>query len=147
MKKNKEELEKETKYLKILNETSEQLREKEAELYHSSKLKMVGTFAGGIAHDINNLLTPILGYSELLLMRLPKGGEYYEDVEEILKASQKGKDLIEQILAFSRNDKSITNVEAISINQVTRETIKLIRTIIPKNIFKYWKLKILNKIL
>ncbi|EQB88137.1 signal transduction histidine kinase [Clostridium punense] len=134
MKKNKEELEKETKYLKILNETSEQLREKEAELYHSSKLKMVGTFAGGIAHDINNLLTPILGYSELLLMRLPKGGEYYEDVEEILKASQKGKDLIEQILAFSRNDKSITNVEAISINQVTRETIKLIRTIIPKNI-------------
>lgn len=134
MKKNKEELEKETKYLKVLNETSEQLREKEAELYHSSKLKMVGTFAGGIAHDINNLLTPILGYSELLLMRLPKDGEYYEEVEEILKASQKGKDLIEQILAFSRNDKSITKVEAISINQVTRETIKLIKTIIPKNI-------------
>lgn len=80
MRKNKEELEKETEYLGILNESSEQLRKKEAELYHSHKLKMVGTLAGGIAHDINNLLTPILGYSELLLMRLPKESEYYEEV-------------------------------------------------------------------
>ncbi len=134
MKKNKEELEKETKYLKMLNEASERLREKEAEIYHSNKLKMVGTFAGGIAHDINNLLTPILGYSELLLMRLPKDSEYYEDVEEILKASEKGKDLIEQILVFSRNDKNITKVEQININQVTKETVKLIKTVIPKNI-------------
>jgi len=118
----------------MLNEASEQLREKEAEIYHSNKLKMVGTFAGGIAHDINNLLTPILGYSELLLMRLPKDSEYYEDVEEILKASEKGKDLIEQILVFSRNDKNITKVEPININQVTKETVKLIKTVIPKNI-------------
>ncbi|MEG1313350.1 MAG: cache domain-containing protein, partial [Bacilli bacterium] len=134
MKKNKEELEKETKYLKMLNEASEELREKESEIYHSHKLKMVGTLAGGIAHDINNLLTPILGYSELLMMRLPKDSEYYEEVDEIHKASEKGKDLIQQILAFSRNDKGIVKVEAIDINEVTKETIKLVKAVIPKNI-------------
>lgn len=134
MKKNKEELEKETHYLKMINETSEQLRKKEAELYHSNKLKMIGTFAGGIAHDINNLLTPILGYSELLLMRMDNKNEYYEEVEEIFKASQKGKDLIEQILVVSRNDNRIAKVEAVDINEVVRETIKLLKAVIPKNI-------------
>lgn len=134
MRKNKEELEKETEYLRILNESSEKLRKKEAELYHSHKLKMVGTLAGGIAHDINNLLTPILGYSELLLMRLPKDSEYYEEVDEILKASQKGKDLIEQILSFSRNDNDIVKIEPVSIDEVTKQAIKLLKAIIPKKV-------------
>jgi signal transduction histidine kinase/CheY-like chemotaxis protein len=134
MKKNKEELEKETRYLKMLNETSEQLRKKEAELYHSHKLKMIGTLAGGIAHDINNLLTPILGYSELLLMQVPEDSDYHEEVEEIYKASQRGKDLIEQILLFSRKDNGIIKMEPIDINEVTKETIKLLKAIVPKNV-------------
>lgn len=134
MKKNKEELEKETEYLKVLNESSEQLRKKEAELYHSHKLKMIGTLAGGIAHDINNLLTPILGYSELLLMRTEEDTEYYEDVEEILKASKKGKDLIEQMLSFTRNDNEVIKMEWVNINEVTRETIKLLKAVIPKDV-------------
>lgn len=134
MKKNKDELEKETEYLRVLNEASEQLRKKEAELYHSHKLKMIGTLAGGIAHDINNLLTPILGYSELLLMQLPEDSEYYEEVEEILKASQKGKDLIEQILLFSRSDNEAIKIEWVNINEVTRETIKLLKAVIPKDV-------------
>jgi two-component system, cell cycle sensor histidine kinase and response regulator CckA len=134
MKRNKEELEKETEYLKTLNEASEQLRKKESELYHSQKLNMIGTLAGGIAHDINNLLTPIQGYSELLLMQIPKDGEYYEEVEEIFKASQKGKDLIDQILLFSRKDNGIVKVQPININEVVRETIKLLKSVIPKNV-------------
>lgn len=134
MRKNKEELIRETRYLKMLNEKSEQLRKKEAELYHSHKLKMIGTLTGGIAHDINNLLTPILGYSELLLMRIPKESEYFEEVEEIYNASQKGKDLIDQILLFSRNDNGIAKVEPIDINKVTRETIKLVRAVLPRKL-------------
>lgn len=133
-KRNKEELEKETKYLKMLNETSEQLRKEEAELYHSHKLKIIGTLAGGIAHDINNLLTPIQGYSELLLMRIPENSEYREDVEEILKASQKGKELIEQILVFSRNDNEVTKVESVDINKAMKETLKLLKAVIPGNV-------------
>jgi signal transduction histidine kinase/CheY-like chemotaxis protein len=134
VKKNKEELEKETEYLRVLNEASEQLRKKEAELYHSHKLKMIGTLAGGIAHDINNLLTPILGYSELLLMRTEEDSDYYEDVEEILKASKKGKDLIEQILLFSRNDKEAVKSELVNMSEVTRETIKLLKAVIPRDV-------------
>ena len=134
MKRNKDELIRETKYLKMINEASEKLRRKEAELYHANKLKMIGTLTGGIAHDINNLLTPIFGYSELMLMRMPENSEYYEEVEEIFKASQKGKELIEQILLFSRNDNGITKVEAIDINIVTKETLKLLRAVLPKNI-------------
>lgn len=134
IKRNKDELEQETKYLKMLNEASEELRKKEAEMYHSHKLKMIGTLAGGIAHDINNLLTPILGYSELLLMNIEKDSENYADVEEIYKASIKGKDLIEQILLFSRNDNGILKMEPVDMNEVTRETIRLLKSVLPKNV-------------
>ena len=130
----KEELEKETRYLKQLNETSEQLRKKEAELNHAHKLKIVGTLAGGIAHDINNLLTPILGYSELLLMQLPEGGEYQEEVQEIYKASQKGKELVEQLLSFSRKDSSIIKVEPTDIKAVIKDALKLLEAVKSKGI-------------
>ncbi|EFG87689.1 ATPase, histidine kinase-, DNA gyrase B-, and HSP90-like domain protein [Clostridium carboxidivorans P7] len=95
---------------------------------------MIGTLAGGIAHDINNLLTPILGYSELLLMRTGEDEEYYEDIEEILKASKKGKDLIEQILLFTRNDKENVKIEPVNINDIIKETINLLKAVIPKNV-------------
>jgi signal transduction histidine kinase/CheY-like chemotaxis protein len=134
MKKNKEKLEKETEYLKRLNETSEELRLKEAEMYHSHKLKMIGTLAGGIAHDINNLLTPILGYSELLLMTLPESSDHHENVEEIYKASQRGKDLIEQLLVFSRNESGMVKVEPVNINEVLKQCIKLLKSVRPKNV-------------
>lgn len=141
MKKNKEDLEKETNYLKKLNESSEKLRKQEAEIYHSHKLKMIGTLAGGIAHDINNLLTPILGYSELLLMRFPKGSESYQDIEEIFKASQKGKEMIQQMLVFARNDNNIIKVESININNSLREAIRMLKVLLPKNILIEEKIK------
>lgn len=134
MKKNKEKLEKETEYLKRLNETSEELRLKEAEMYHSHKLKMIGTLAGGIAHDINNLLTPILGYSELLLMTLPENSSDHENAEEIYKASQRGKDLIEQILVFSRNESGMVKVEPVNINEVMKQTMRLLKSVRPKHV-------------
>lgn len=130
----KEELEQETIYLKMLNESSEQLRQQEAELYHSQKLKMIGTLAGGIAHDINNLLTPIYGYSELLLSQMDDSHPFKEEVDEIYKASTKGKDLIEQLLTFSRKDNGMTSISAVDINEVTQETIRLVRNILPKKI-------------
>lgn len=130
----KDELEQETIYLKMLNESSEQLRQQESELYHSQKLKMIGTLAGGIAHDINNLLTPIYGYSELMLSQMEDDHPFKEEVDEIYKASTKGKDLIEQLLTFSRKDNGMTSISAVDINEVTQETIRLVRNILPKKI-------------
>lgn len=127
----KEELEQETIYLKMLNESSEQLRQQESELYHSQKLKMIGTLAGGIAHDINNLLTPIYGYSELLLSQMDESHAFKEEVDEIYKASQKGKDLIEQLLLFSRKDNGMTSISRVNINEVTEDTLRLFKTVIP----------------
>lgn len=134
MKKNKDELEKETQYLKMLNETSEQLRKQESELYHSQKLKMIGTLAGGIAHDINNLLTPIMGYSELLLGCFSEDSEIYEEVKEIYKAAQKGKDLTQQMLVLSRSDNRNTEDEFIDINTAMQDTIRLLKNVVPKRI-------------
>lgn len=127
----KEELEQETIYLKMLNESSEQLRQQESELYHSQKLKMIGTLAGGIAHDINNLLTPIYGYSELLLSQMDSDHAFKEEIDEIYKASQKGKDLIEQLLLFSRKDNGMTSISKVNINEVTEDTLRLFKTVIP----------------
>lgn len=132
--KNKEELIQETLYLKMLNESSEQLRQQESELYHSQKLKMIGTLAGGISHDINNLLTPIYGYSELLLDQITPEHPFHEEIYEIYAASQKGKDLIEQLLLFSRKDNGMTSVSLVDMNQVTSETLRLLKTVLPKNI-------------
>lgn len=134
MKKDRTEHERETEYLRMMNESSEQLRKKETELYHSHKLKMIGTLAGGIAHDINNLLTPIMGYSELMLMTMPKDSEYYEEIEEIYSASQKGKDLVGQILVFSRKDNGIVKIESININEVVSQSLKLVRSVLPKKV-------------
>lgn len=130
----KEELEQETQYLKMLNESSEQLRQQEAELHHSQKLKMIGTLAGGISHDINNLLTPIYGYSELMLDQIDSSHPFYEEVSEIYTASKKGKDLIEQLLLFSRKDNGMTSMSLVDMNQVTLETVKLLRTMLPKHV-------------
>lgn len=131
--KGKRELEQETQYLKILNESSERLRQQESELYHSQKLKMIGTLAGGISHDINNLLTPIYGYSELMLAQITPEHPFYDDIKEIYSASQKGKDMIEQLLLFSRKDQGMTSIDLIDISQVTEETIKLFRTMMPNS--------------
>lgn len=134
VKMSKEELEQETIYLKMLNESSEQLRQQESELYHAQKLKMIGTLAGGIAHDINNLLTPIYGYSELLLSQMEENHTFREEIDEIYKASQKGKDLIEQLLLFSRKDNGMTSTSLVDINEVTTDTLRLLKNVLPKKV-------------
>ncbi len=132
--KNKKALEIETKYLKELNKTSEELRKSEKKLRHSQKLQTIGTLTGGIAHEFNNLLTPILGYSEIILKNISKKNDIYEDILEINKASKKAKKIIEQILVFSRNGDTSFEISPVEISTLINETIKLIESIVPKNI-------------
>jgi signal transduction histidine kinase/CheY-like chemotaxis protein len=132
--KNKEALEIETKYLRELNNASEELRRRDIQLQHSEKLKTIGLLTGGIAHEFNNLLTPILGYSELLMSKLSEKDELYEDVAEIYDSSVKAKELIEQILILSRNDNGVSKFQAICINDLLKETLKLAKSVLPTNI-------------
>lgn len=81
-------------------EEKERLQE---QLRHAQKMESLGRLAGGIAHDFNNLLTPILGYADMLSRFLEAGSPARRQAEAIGKAALRAKDLVEQLLAFSRD--------------------------------------------
>ena len=127
-------LEIETKYLKELNKTWEELIKSEARLRHSQKLQTIGTLTSGIAHEFNNLLTPILGYSEILLQSIGSKDSMHEDLWEINKSALRAKEIIEQILVFSRNDNVASKAIPLRVDYVVSESMKLIKSILPNNI-------------
>jgi two-component system cell cycle sensor histidine kinase/response regulator CckA len=102
-----------------------------AELRQSQKMEAVGRLAGGIAHDLNNVLTAILGYSELLLERVADQ-EVRSDVEEIQRAGQRAGALTRQLLAFSRSQVLVPQV--LDINRVVLDLEKLLSRVIREDI-------------
>lgn len=121
-------------YLKELNESSEILRKREREIYQKHKLEVVGSLTGEIAHEFNNILTPIMGYSEMILNQIQKTDEIYEDIEIINNSSKKARDLIEQILMFSGNKNNKIQYEIINITKVIIDSIKFFEATKPSNI-------------
>lgn len=106
--------------------------ETEKRLQQAQKMESMGSLAGGIAHDFNNILFPIIGLSELSLEDLEPGSLLYENVYEIFKAGRRAKDLVSQILAFSRQ--SEREMMPVRVQKVLKEVLKLCRSSIPTNI-------------
>ena len=106
--------------------------ELEGQLRQSQKMEAMGTLAGGIAHDFNNILNVIFGYSNLLQMDLAGKPEELEKLGEILKAGERAKELVQQILTFSRRREQERKV--IHLNPIIKETIKLLRASLPANL-------------
>ncbi len=104
----------------------------EEQLQQSQKMEAIGTLAGGIAHDFNNVISAIIGYAELVEHQLTDGTKEKKRMGEILKAADRAKRLVQQILIFSR--KSGEKREKISIDSVVTEAIALIRQTIPTSI-------------
>jgi PAS domain S-box-containing protein len=104
----------------------------ETQLRQAQKIEAIGTLAGGIAHDFNNILFPIVGMSEMLMERFLSDNREYEDVREIYRAGLRARDLVNQILAFSRQ--SERKRMPTRIQQVLKEVLKLGRSTIPANI-------------
>ena len=104
----------------------------QAQLRQAQKMEAVGALAGGIAHDFNNILSPILGLSEMLMEDLPKGALAWENVREIFRAGERGRDLVKQILAFSRHAEQ-ENLP-LRISPIVKEALQLCRSTIPANI-------------
>ena len=103
--------------------------ELEAQLRESHKMQAVGTMAGGIAHDFNNILGAILGNAELAKADSPPGSPVLESLVEIEKAGRRARDLVRQILTFSRNDPPQRT--AVSLFEAAHDTERLLRVTLP----------------
>ena len=104
----------------------------EAQLLQAQKMEAIGTLAGGISHDFNNLLQAILGYSQMLLMEKTASSPETAKLREIEKAAQRATELTSQLLAFSR--KVEIHPRPVNLNQVVRQVEKLLERTIPKMI-------------
>ena len=109
------ELEQELEWRKRIEEEKSQL---EAQFHQAQKMESVGRLAGGVAHDLNNLLSPILGYGEMLLDEFIAGDDRKESVAQIVNAGERARDLVRQLLAFSR--KQVLELTPIDLNLVVR---------------------------
>ena len=104
----------------------------EDQLRHSQKWEIIGTLAGGIANEFNNMLTPILGFASLALNEAEPGGKAYRRLEHILTAANRSKDLAEQLLVFSRQ--SEPERTPLELHKVVDEAIKFLRPTLPPTI-------------
>jgi signal transduction histidine kinase/ActR/RegA family two-component response regulator len=107
-------------------------RRLQQQLIQSQKMEAIGTLAGGIAHDFNNILSAILGYAELALYEMPEGSPGRQDVAEVIKAGNRAKDLVKQILTFSR--KTEQEFKPIDIAPLLKEALKFLRASLPSTI-------------
>lgn len=134
MQKKHQRLEIRANYLKSLNQTLQELSESREQVRHYQKLQSIGSLAGGVAHEFNNLLTPILGYSELILDDLDADSELYDDVKQIYGAGMRAKEIVKQLLPFYRREKDGNAYSLVSLDAVLSDAIKIIRVILPKNV-------------
>ena len=104
----------------------------EAQLRHAQKMEAVGQLAGGVAHDFNNFLTAIVGYANILLMKLPEDIALKSYVDNILAASERAANLTQSLLAFSR--KQIMQPSPVELNTIVGDVGKLLRRIIGEDI-------------
>lgn len=102
------------------------------QLAQAQKLEAIGTLAGGIAHDFNNVLMVIIGNTELAKDNLEKPEKIQDDLNEIFHAALRARDLVNQILAFSRDQAE--GRKPLDISPLVKEAIKLLRSSIPTNI-------------
>jgi len=106
----------------------------ESELRQAQKMEAIGQLAGGIAHDFNNMLASIMGYAKLASDELSKDSEVYDDLQQIMKAGRRGKELVEQMLAFSRQSGVKGQTAPQQLGDIVKEAMKLIRPSLPSNI-------------
>ena len=117
--------------LKALSQSLEQLKATQAQLIQVAKLAAVGELAAGVAHEINNPLTSVLGYAEWLIENVPADSPFRGDLETIAKQARRTRDIVRNLLDFARQSKA--QQQPTDINQVVQQTLDLIRQHVEKS--------------
>jgi len=120
-------------------EAEEQRRRLEGQLRQAQRLEAMGTLAGGIAHDFNNILGAIVGYGEMAQRGTPKGSRLRRDLDSILTAGERGRALVERILAFSRS--GVGERLAVHVERVVREALDQLAANLPTNVTIFPRLR------
>jgi len=107
-------------------------RKLESQLQQSQRMESIGTLAGGIAHDFNNILSPIVGYTEMVLLDTPEDSPVRDSLNQVYTSALRAKDLVNQILTFSRQDSS--ELMLMKMQPIVKEALKLIRSTISTTI-------------
>ncbi len=102
------------------------------QLQQAQKMEAIGTLAGGIAHDFNNILSAIIGYTELALLDMEPDTKSHGNLLQTLKASKRARDLVKQILTFSREEHQ--EAKPLKLKPIVSEALEMIRAIIPPTV-------------
>jgi PAS domain S-box-containing protein len=108
----------------------------EAQLRQAQKLESIGRLAGGVAHDFNNMLGVIIGYTQMAMDRLEPENQLTEDLQEVLKAAHRSKEIARQLLTFAR--KQSINPELLDLNRAVGNMVKMLRHMIGEDIELLW---------
>ena len=108
----------------------------ESQLHQAQKMESVGRLTGGVAHDFNNILGVIIGYSELALMKTGSIPDLHDDLKKILDAARRSADIVRQLLAFSRQQ--VIHPVALDLNSTIEEMLKILQRLIGEDIELAW---------
>jgi nitrogen-specific signal transduction histidine kinase/ActR/RegA family two-component response regulator len=115
-----------------LKQAEEDKKSLEVKLRRTQRLETIGTMAGGIAHDFNNILTPILGYADMAMLSVEHNEVAREDLQRVIKAANRAKNLVQQILAFSRQGEQ--DHKPAELQQIVTEALEMLRASVPSAI-------------
>ena len=118
-------------FVAVKRDVTEEIK-MERGLRQAQKMESIGTLAGGIAHDFNNILFPIIGYTEIVLEDLAEGSTARANLREVLAAAGRARELVQQILTFSRSDEQ--ERKPLKMQIVVKEALKLIQSTLPATI-------------
>ncbi|MDR3553575.1 MAG: PAS domain S-box protein [Syntrophobacteraceae bacterium] len=124
-----------TAVIEMVDDITEKLS-LEAQFRQAQRMEAVGRLAGGVAHDFNNMLGIILGYTEMALSKLSPDNPLFANLQEIMKAAQRSADLTRQLLAFAR--KQTVAPRVLDLNETVEGMLKILRRLIGENIDLTW---------
>ena len=114
---------------KSLQREMDERKRAEEQLRQSQKMKAIGTLAGGIAHDFNNILAGIMGFTEMVRDDIDPASPEYHRLGLVLKGAHRGRDLVKQILTFSRQAEH--EQKPVALSDIVDESLKLLRPLLP----------------